>query len=48
MMFDKPTGQEEEIGEFFFSICLFLFTIMEYLKLERKNAMYVGLFLGLG
>ncbi len=39
MMFDKPTGQEEEIGEFFFSICLFLFTVMEHLKLERKNAM---------
>jgi len=39
MMFDKPTGQEEEIGEFFFSICLFLFAFMEYLKLERKNVM---------
>ncbi len=36
MMFDKPTGQEEEIGEFFFSICLFLFTVMELLKLERN------------
>jgi hypothetical protein len=39
MMFDKPTGKEEEIGEFFFSICLFLFTVMEHLKLERKNVM---------
>ena len=37
MMFDKPTGQEEEMGEFFFSICLFLFTAMERLKLEGKT-----------
>jgi len=39
MTFDKPTEREEEIGEFFFSICLFLFTVMEHLKLERKSAM---------
>ncbi len=38
LMIDKPTGQEEEIGEFFFSICLFLFIAMEYLKLDRKLA----------
>lgn len=32
MMFDYPTGQEEELGELFFSICFLLFMIQEYLK----------------
>jgi hypothetical protein len=32
LMLDKPTGQEEEIGELFLSICLFQFAATEYLK----------------
>ena len=34
MMIDKPTGREEEIGEFLFSVCLLLFVYMEYIKLK--------------
>lgn len=37
MMCDKPTGQEEELGELFFSICFFLFMFMEYLKMIRNK-----------
>ena len=37
IMFDRPTGEEEEIGELFFSLCFFLFMIMEYLKPERED-----------
>lgn len=37
MMFDRPTGWEEEIGEFFFGLCFFLFMLMEHLKLETQN-----------
>ncbi len=37
MMFDRPTGWEEEIGELFFSLCFFLFMVMEYLKAERED-----------
>ena len=37
MMIDVPTGQEEEIGEFFFSLCFVLFMLMEYLNLEKEN-----------
>ena len=29
MMFDRPTGEEEELGELFFGICLFLFVARE-------------------
>jgi len=29
MMMDQPTGQEEEIGEFFFSVCFFLFMTLK-------------------
>jgi hypothetical protein len=32
MMIDFPTGQEEELGELFFSICFLLFIIQEYVK----------------
>jgi len=35
MMIDKPTGREEEIGEFLFSVCLLLFIIWEYMKLKE-------------
>ena len=30
MMFDEPTGAEEEIGELFFSLCFVLFMLYEY------------------
>ena len=39
MMIDIPTGEEEEIGELFFSICFLLFMIMEYLKRKSTNMM---------
>jgi hypothetical protein len=29
MMIDKPSGREEEIGELFFSLCLFLFIFIQ-------------------
>jgi hypothetical protein len=32
MMLDRPTGQEEELGELFFAICFFLFIAAEYLR----------------
>lgn len=32
MMFDRPTGFEEELGEFFFSVCFFLFILFELLS----------------
>ena len=31
MMFDEPTGYEEEIGEFLFSLCFALFMAFEHL-----------------
>ena len=37
MMWDRPTGWEEEIGEFFFSLCFFLFMLMEHLKPETQD-----------
>lgn len=37
MMFDWPTRQEEEIGEFFFSACLALFMIGELLRQRRRE-----------
>lgn len=37
MMFDYPTGQEEELGELFFSICFILFIIQEYFKQQHAG-----------
>lgn len=34
MILDWPTGYEEELGEFFYSICFFLFMVIEDLKLR--------------
>lgn len=30
LMIDKPTGQEEEVGELFFSLCFLIFMLHEY------------------
>ncbi len=30
MMFDMPTGQDEEVGELFFSLCFLMFMLSEY------------------
>jgi hypothetical protein len=37
LAFDLPTGQEEELSEFFFSLCFLLFMIIDYLKHYRKR-----------
>ncbi len=37
MMWDRPTGEEEEISEFFFSLCFLLFMVMEHLKPEGQS-----------
>lgn len=34
LMIDWPTGDEEEIGEFFHSLCFFLFMVMESRKFD--------------
>ena len=36
MMFDRPTGREEEIGEFFFSLCFLQFIILETFRKDRS------------
>jgi hypothetical protein len=36
LMIDIPTGEEEEIGEFLLSICIFLFMLIEDQRLVRK------------
>ena len=36
MMFDRPTGREEEIGEFFFSLCFLQFIILETFGEDRS------------
>lgn len=36
MMLDQPTGDEEEIGEFFFSLCFFLWMLLEHLKIDGQ------------
>lgn len=38
MMFDWPTGEEEELGELFFSICLFLFVAGEFITRDGEYA----------
>jgi hypothetical protein len=38
MMFDWPTGEEEELGELFFSICLFLFVAGEFITRDSEYA----------
>jgi hypothetical protein len=35
MMIDWPTGEEEELGELFFSVCFFLFILGEFLTRRR-------------
>lgn len=39
MMFDWPTGQEEELGELFFAICFFFFMASEYLRAPENTAL---------
>jgi hypothetical protein len=39
MMFDWPTGEEEELGELFFSICFFFFMASEYLRARENTAL---------
>jgi hypothetical protein len=50
MMFDWPTGEEEELGELFFSICLFLFMAGEFITRDSEYAARqigrLGAFLG--
>lgn len=36
LMIDKPTGNEEELGEFFYSLCFLIFTLFFYF-LSRSN-----------
>jgi hypothetical protein len=43
MMFDWPTGEEEELGELFFSICLFFFITAEFLT---RDSEYVARHIG--
>jgi hypothetical protein len=35
LMLDKPTGREEEIGEFFLAVCLFLFLVLKWRSLKK-------------
>jgi hypothetical protein len=37
MMLDLPTGREEEIGEFFYSICFLLMTLHYYQLVKHSN-----------
>jgi hypothetical protein len=39
MMLDLPTGREEEIGEFFYSICFLLMTL-HYYRLEKHGNIF--------
>jgi hypothetical protein len=36
LMLDKPTGWEEEIGEFFYSLCFVLFMMMQIGQLNQR------------
>lgn len=54
MMLDQPSGNEEEIGEFFFSVCFLLWMLLEYLKIDgqpptvsQKLSIYTGISLTL-
>ena len=38
LMFDRPTGEEEEIGELVFSICFTLFMLGEWLRARDKSS----------
>jgi hypothetical protein len=42
MMIDWPTGEEEELGELFFSVCFFLFILGEFLTRRRGILSAVG------
>jgi len=36
LMLDKPTGKEEELGEFLFSICFFIFILGQYFAIKNN------------
>lgn len=37
VIFDRPTGGEEEFGEFLFGLCFFLFMVLEHLRLQEPT-----------
>jgi len=38
LMFDRPTGEEEEIGELVFAICFTLFMLGEWVRVQHASA----------